>query len=677
LYQTNDSFNPLARSTRPVVWLAGLLVAACGGGGYGGGGSGNPAPTVTISVAPTAITLGQSATLNWSSSSGTSCTASGGWTGSRPASGTENATPTESGTVTFTLTCSGDAYTGSASGSATLTVNAASAFSKTSLVGDAEGGVATTTDPNLVNPWGVAFGPTSAVWVANNHSDTATLYDGNGRAAPNGNRLIVQFPAGEGGAAFGPTGIVFNAGPDFVVNLGVSGSAIFIFAGEGGMIAGWTPIVDVDQVITMYAASDGAVYKGLAIASDGGSSFLYATDFFNGKIDVFDGEFVRRTPTEGSVAFNDAELPEGYAPFGIQALRTGEGGATQIYVSYAKQDEAVPADEAAGAGLGIVNVFDTSGNLVRRLVDEGGALNAPWGMALAPANFGTLSNALLVGNFGDGTIQGFDPSTGRYLGAVTDGEGTPFEVAGLWAIAFGNDALNQPRATLFYAAGTNAEVNGELGRIDLGATPPLLGEPPVVTLAIPDGDVSGTVTLTAEVRHTLAISKVEFLLNNTTVIGTATSEPFSVEWDTSGVANGKAALRAVATDANGNVGSSLNEGVNIGNSAVSTLTQIQEAVFTPRCSACHDGSQPANGQLPGAMNLKAGASFASLVNVASLQQPDVMRVRPGEPANSYLIHKLEGTFGITGQRMPLGGPFLDQATIDQIRSWIESGAPNN
>ena len=442
------------------------------------------------------------------------------------------------------------------------------------------------------------------------------------------------------------------------------------------MIAGWSPSVDATHAITMYAATDGAVYKGLALANNGSGNFLYATDFANDKVDVFDATFAKQAPSATSFSFDDPTLPAGYGPFGIQAIDSGAGGATQIYVSYAKHDQSNPSDDAPGPGLGIVDVFDTNGNLLKHLVAEGAELNAPWGIALAPADFGTLSNAVLVGNFGDGAIHGYDRSTGRYLGAVADATGTPFAVPGLWGIAFGNDSLNQPHAALFFAAGTNDETNGLYGRIDLGETAPALGAPPVVTLTAPAGDLSGTVTLTADVQDAIAVTEVRFLANGSTLIGTATSTPFSVQWDTLAVDNGDVTLRAVATDDNGNVGSSAILTVSVANPAA-TLTQIQQTVFTPRCSGCHDGSQPPNGALPGAMNLTSGMSFGSLVGVASLEQPTVMRVKSGEPDNSYVVHKLEGASDISGARMPFGGPYLDQATINEVRSWIASGAPNN
>jgi uncharacterized protein (TIGR03118 family) len=657
-----------------IAALGGVLAGCSGGDGYGGGYDAPATPTVSLSVAPTTIGFGQSATLTWSSNQGTSCEASGGWSGTRQPSDTAEVVPTATGAVTYTLTCSGAGFSGSAAGSATLNVEPPSAYAVTSLVEDFAGGAARATDSSLVNPWGLAFGPTSATWVTNNGSQTATIYDGNGRASP----IVAHFAPSAAGALFEPTGIVSNGTADFVLNrAGQTAAAVFVFAGEGGMIAGWSPGLDVANTITMYTAADGAVYKGLALASNSGSRFLYATDFANAKIDVFDTAFAKQTATATTFAFTDPTLPAGYAPFGIQAV--DDGGATRIYVSYAKRTDAQPREEALGAGLGLVDVFDSNGALVKRLVPAGGKLNAPWGMALAPADFGTLSKALLVGNFGDGMIHGYDPASGRYLGAVSDGSGTPFATPGLWGITFGNDAVNQPHATLFFAAGINGEANGRYGRIDLGATPPLLGAFPLLTLFAPQGDLSGTVTLTAQAQNLVAITKVQFFVNGSTLIGTATSDPFTVEWDTTAVSNGSAKVRAVATDGNGNVGSSGLLTVSVANTAAPavTLTQIQQTVFSPRCAGCHNGSQPPGGALPGALDLRAGSSFASLVAVASLERQTLARVAPGEPGNSYVIQKLEGAPGISGARMPFGGPFLDQATIDEVKSWIAAGAPNN
>ena len=656
------------------VSVLGGVLAACGGGGGGGYGGGNdpPPPTVSLTVAPTTIGLGQSATLTWSSNPGTSCEASGGWSGTRQPSDAAEVTPTATGTVTYTLTCSGASFSGSTARSATLNVEPPSAYTSTSLVEDFTGGAARTTDTQLVNPWGLAFGPTSAMWVANNRGGVATIYDGNGRPSP----LVVHFEPSTAGPAFDATGMVFNGTTDFVLNGGGhTGAAAFIFAGESGLIAGWSPAFPAYSV-TMYTATDGAVYKGLAIASNGNGRFLYATDFANGKIDVLDAAFAKQAATATTFAFTDPTLPAGYAPFGIRAI--DDGATTRIYVSYAKRDDAEPGEEAPGPGLGLVDVFDANGNFVKRLVPAGGKLNAPWGMALAPADFGTLSNALLVGNFGDGTIHGYDPASGRYLGAIGNGLGAPFAEPGLWGITFGNDAVNQPHATLFFAAGINGETNGRYGRIDLGPAVPALGDYPLLTMFAPQGNLSGTVTLTAQRQNLVDIAKVQFYVNGRTLIGTATSEPFSVQWNTAAIANGSATLRAVATDVNGNVGSSGILTVSVVNAApAATLTQLQQAVFSPRCAGCHNGSQPPGGALPGSLDLRAGSSFASLVGVASIEQPTRTRVAANAPESSYLILKLEGAAGISGARMPFGGPFLDQATIDEVKSWIGAGAPND
>jgi len=185
--------------------------------------------------------------------------------------------------------------------------------------------------------------------------------------------------------------------------------------------------------------------------------------------------------------FTDPQLPAGYGPFGIQAIQNGSGGTSQLYVTYAQQ--AGPGSSASneGAGLGLIDIYDAAGKFVKRLVSTGAQLNAPWGVALAPKDFGSLSNMLLIGNLGDGKINAFNPSSGAFVAAVADGTGAAFAVPGLWGIAFGNDAENQPHNTLFYAAGTNAYTNGEYGRIDVNASssPPAPAAPPAPTAPPP------------------------------------------------------------------------------------------------------------------------------------------------------------------------------------------------
>jgi len=445
-----------------------VVLVACGGGGYGGGGMAVP-PTINLAAQPSTITVGQSATITWSTGNATSCNASGAWSGSEATAGNMLVTPTAAGSDTYTLTCTGmsSSYGGGTSStkSVTVTVNAATAFVAKNLIADTASGTVTV-DTNLVNPWGIAFGP-GPVWVANNHSETSTLYDGTGVPQPVGGPLIVNLPAGAGGGTFDPTGIVFNPTADFVVSAGgKSAAALFIYVGEGGMVAGWSKDVDVGNAVVMYTDSCGAVYKGLTLANNGAGNFLYVADFYNNKVDVFNATLTKQPSSATSFTFKDPALPAGYAPFGIQALKTGAGGTVQIYVAYAKQQAPDNHDNANGAGLGLIDIYDTNGMLLKTLVMPGGALNAPWGMTLAPADFGTLSNVLLVGNFGDGKINGYDPNNGQFMGTLSTANGA-FAAPGLWGIAFGNDAANQPHNTLFFAAGPNDEVNGSYGRIDM------------------------------------------------------------------------------------------------------------------------------------------------------------------------------------------------------------------
>ena len=315
------------------------------------------------------------------------------------------------------------------------------------------------TDANLVNAWGVAFNPAGFAWVANNGSGTATLYDGNGTAAS----LTVQIPTPSTAAGGTPTGIVYNASAQFSLGTGsASGPARFIFVTEDGIVAGWAPSADATHaLVAVDDSSTNAIYKGVALSADNSRQLLYATDFHNNRVAVFDGTYAR--VTLGANAFNDAHLPPGYAPFGIQAI----GG--DIYVTFALQD-AEKKDEQHGRGLGFVDAFDPSGKLLARIASRG-ALNAPWGMALAPAGFGRFSNSLLIGNFGDGRINAYDLVFDTPLGELRDRSERPIQIDGLWGIAFGNGLLNQPVNTLFFTAGPDDEAHGLYGRIDVqGAT---------------------------------------------------------------------------------------------------------------------------------------------------------------------------------------------------------------
>jgi uncharacterized protein (TIGR03118 family) len=319
------------------------------------------------------------------------------------------------------------------------------------------------TDPNLKNPWGIAFNPDAFWWVANNHSSTSTLYDASGTPAPPGTPLVVNIPTPDdpnGGGS--PTGIVFSGGSGFVVTKdGKSGPSRFLFATEEGTIAGWAPNVDFTHaVIGADSTPTGASYKGLALAGTHSGDMLYAADFANRRIDVFDDKFAPVHLAPG--AFTDRRIPADYAPFNVQNL----GG--RIFVSYAKVEEGGD-EEQAGAGLGFVDVYNTSGRLIDRFAQHG-PLNAPWGMAQAPDHFGRFSNDILVGNFGDGRIMAFDKH-GRFEGYLRGTDGKPIEIDGLWGISFGNDKQAGPSTTLFFAAGANDEADGLFGSLTPAGRP--------------------------------------------------------------------------------------------------------------------------------------------------------------------------------------------------------------
>jgi uncharacterized protein (TIGR03118 family) len=324
------------------------------------------------------------------------------------------------------------------------------AYHQTNLVSDLPG-LAQLTDPDLVNPWGLAAGPTTPAWVADNGTDKATIYPGFVNGSPIVKApLVVSIPGGA------PTGQVFNGTPGFVVHSGTSsGPARFIFDSEAGLVTGWNPgVPPASTQAQVGAAVPDAIYKGLAIASTTAGTFLYAADFHNARIDVFDQGF---NLVHLSGSFTDPAIPRGFAPFNVQEL----GGV--LYVAYAKQD-ADAEDEVAGQSLGFVDVYSTSGQLLRHLIQRG-QLDAPWGLALAPAGFGRFSGALLVGNFGNGRINAYDPQTGEFLGRLHHENGRPIEIEGLWALRFGNGITGNP-TTLLFTAGIDDEAHGLFGAIE-------------------------------------------------------------------------------------------------------------------------------------------------------------------------------------------------------------------
>jgi uncharacterized protein (TIGR03118 family) len=325
-------------------------------------------------------------------------------------------------------------------------------YTETDLVSD-QAGVAAHTDPNLVNAWGLVAGPTTPWWVADNGTDVSTLYTGDGSPVP----LVVQ-------VAGAPTGIVFNGSDRFVVRHGDdSGPSVFMFATEGGTIRGWNPNVppppfSTQSFVVVDRSGVGAIYKGLALAANSSGHFLYATDFHNARVDVFNGKFELVTRPG---AFVDPNIPAGFAPFGIRNIHG------VLFVTYAKQD-ADREDDVAGQGLGFVDAFDKRGHLLERVATQG-RLNAPWGLAMAPASFGRFGGDLLVGNFGNGRINAFEPQPGGTFeldGTLRTPDDERLAIDGLWALSFGNGAAAGSKHTLFFTAGPDDETHGLFGTIE-------------------------------------------------------------------------------------------------------------------------------------------------------------------------------------------------------------------
>jgi uncharacterized protein (TIGR03118 family) len=302
-------------------------------------------------------------------------------------------------------------------------------------------GVAEHTDANLVNPWGMAASSTSTsgiIWVSDNGTGVSTLYHQNGTALP----LVVTIPpAAKNKDGGNPTGIVGNTTASFNVSKnGNSKPARFIFASEDGSISGWNPSLDPNNaIIAVDNSKSKAVYKGAALGVANGQNFLYVTNFFSGHVETYNENFQQVNPS----GFSDPNLPAGFAPFGIQNLND------QIYVTYAMQDKK-HHDDVAGPGNGFVNVFDTSGNLVRRLVSNGN-LNSPWGLAI-------VDGELWVGNFGDGKINNYDPTTGAFIETLMKADGTPLQFDGLWALLPLGEGV-------YFTAGIADESHGLFGLI--------------------------------------------------------------------------------------------------------------------------------------------------------------------------------------------------------------------
>ena len=330
------------------------------------------------------------------------------------------------------------------------------AFVQTNLVSD--GFIpAPTIDPNLINPWGIARSAMSPFWVSDNGMGVTTVYTGAGTLVKVGgfDAIAIAAPSGQTSPA-SPTGDVFNiAGSGFnITSNGHTGSSVFLFATEDGTISGWNPNVDPGSSVLAVDNSQGgtgAVYKGLAIAQTDHGTLLYAANFRNGTVDVFNDDFKQVK------SFTDHHLPAGFAPFNVQVL---DG---HLFVTFALQNDA-KHDDVAGAGNGFVDEFDLNGHLLHR-VASGGALNSPWGLAIAPPGFGEFANDLLVGNFGDGTINVFNPKNDHFLGKLEDANGAPITIGDLWALVPGTGNAGSDPNKIYFTAGVQNEAHGLFGSL--------------------------------------------------------------------------------------------------------------------------------------------------------------------------------------------------------------------
>src|SRR6266404_2592563 len=340
-------------------------------------------------------------------------------------------------------------------------------YVQTNLVSDISG-LALHTDPNLHNPWGTSVGPGSPIWVSDNETGVTTLYDGAGnpQPAPGNGQLVVAIPAPPSaapGTSGAPTGQAFNtfdpASSDFVISEGgASGTSFFVFATENGIIAGWNPHVDLTHAViavdrstaTDDAGDVGAVYKGLTLVTTPAGKFLYASNFRFGMVDVFDSHFNLVN------SFADPTVPAGFAPFGIHNI----GG--NLFATFAKQDTD-KHDDVAHPANGFVDLFAPNGDLLQRLVSRG-MLDSPWAVTLAPPTFGVFGGEILVGNFGDGRINVYDPSSGEFLGRLSSAKG-PVTIPGLWGLRFAPMTPGAGPNTLYFTAGINDEADGLFGDI--------------------------------------------------------------------------------------------------------------------------------------------------------------------------------------------------------------------
>ncbi len=340
-------------------------------------------------------------------------------------------------------------------------------FAQTNLVSDAQPGhvAAKVQDPNLINPWGIAYAPGGPFWVSDNHTGVSTIYSVDPTTnTPKALPLVVTIatPPGQTTPA-SPTGVVFN---DDTHGFNVNGTpASFIFVTEDGTVSAWNMQTGTHSVLEVDNSNNpahgdpsvppaegiGAVYKGLAIGKDDGGDQLYAANFRHGTVDVFNDHFQQVS------SFTDSSLPAGYAPFNVQVLDN------HLFVTFAVQDQ-FKHDDVSGAGNGFVDEFDLNGHLLHRVASHG-ALNSPWGLAVAQDDFGRFAGDLLVGNFGDGTINAYDLKTDMFAGTLLGADGKPIAIGDLWALKPGNNGMAGSNGSIFFSAGVQGEAKGLFGSL--------------------------------------------------------------------------------------------------------------------------------------------------------------------------------------------------------------------
>jgi uncharacterized protein (TIGR03118 family) len=522
------------------------------------------------------------------------------------------------------------------------------------------------TDPNLKGAWGISESSTSPFWIADAGSGLSTVYKSAGAVQ---STVVTIPPSKAGGTAGSPTGTVFNSTTGFAVATG--DAAAFIFDTLDGTISGWNHTVNATQAQVMVDNSaSGAVYTGLAIGTNGSNTYLYAANFHSGAIEVYDSTF---SPVTLPNAFQDSNLPAGYAPFNIQNL------AGNLYVAYALQntDKSFPV---SGAGDGYVDVYSTAGSLMDRLI-AGGNLNTPWGLAIASSGFGDYAGDLLVGNFGDGTINVFNPTTGAYMATLNNVDGTPIVIPGLWALQVGNGGSGGDANAVYFTAGIPGPDMGNHGLFGRLQAAPILSATNVVNgasfqpalapntwVTITGGNLSGTTRVWDNddfVNSALPedIDSVSVTLNGTYVYVEYVSPGQLNVLLPVGLASGQVQLQTY----------------NFGLASAAVTVQIQDVApaFFLQSDGIHIAATHANGTLLGPTTI-SGATPAAPGETIVLYGTGFGVTNPATPAGQLITSALPLatlptiTVGGTASQVPFAG--LTYAGLFQINVTVPTTA---